>query len=41
VFDIRDPGDVLAATLAGRPASSAPVHERMRFNVHLSLGLFF
>jgi len=41
VFDIRDAGDVLAATLAGRPASSAPVHERMRFNVHLSLGLFF
>jgi outer membrane protein insertion porin family len=41
VFDIRDAGDVLAATLAGRPASSAPVHESMRFNVHLSLGLFF
>jgi outer membrane protein insertion porin family len=40
-FDVRDPGEVLAATLAGRPASSAPVHERMRFNFHLSLGLFF
>jgi outer membrane protein insertion porin family len=41
VFDVRDPGDVLAATLAGRPASSAPVREHMRYNFHLSLGLFF
>jgi outer membrane protein assembly factor BamA len=41
VLDVRHAGDVLAAAVAGRPASSAPVDNRMRLNFHLSLGLFF
>lgn len=40
-YDVRHPGDVVRAVSNGLPVSSAPVDSRMRYHVHLSLGLFF
>lgn len=41
LFDVRHSGDVLQALVAGQAASSAPVDSRLRYAIHLSLGLFF
>jgi len=41
VFDLRDAGDVLKATLAGKDPSTAPTKSINRYAFHLSLGLYF
>jgi outer membrane protein assembly factor BamA len=41
VYDLRKPGDVLAALQAGQPAENAPIDKWRRYGFHLALGLFF
>jgi outer membrane protein assembly factor BamA len=38
VLDLRDPGDVLAATLEGRPIEDVPERASRRFQLHLTVG---
>jgi translocation and assembly module TamA len=40
-YDVRHPQDVLDVFRAGLPVTAAPVDSRMRWVVHLALGLFF
>jgi outer membrane protein insertion porin family len=40
-YDVRHPQDVLEVFRAGRPVTDAPVDSRMRWVLHLALGLFF
>jgi outer membrane protein assembly factor BamA len=41
VLDVRHAGDVARTVQEGRPITTAPVDNGMRYHVHLSLGLFF